>query len=73
MRSHADDAALLDGLTFTTGRPCAIARGRHPDAPTAHYGGDWICRDDLAWRLHLDRCDALDAGREPTPSLAPAQ
>ena len=72
MRIHPDDAALLDGLTFTTGQPCVIAR-QHPDAPTAHYGGDWICRNDLAWRLHLDRCDALDAGREPAPSLAPAQ
>ena len=73
MRIHPDDATLLDGLVFAIGQPCAIARGQHPEAPTARYGGDWICRNDLAWRLHLDRCDALDAGREPASSLAPAQ
>ena len=73
MRTHPDDAAFLDRLAFTTGHPCAIGRGQHPDAPTARHGSDWICRDDLAWRLHLDRCDATDASREPTPSPAPAQ
>ena len=69
MRIHPDDAVLLDRLTFTTSQPCAIGRGQHPDAPTAHYGGDWICRIDLAWRLHLDRCDAIDARREHTSTL----
>ena len=75
MRSHPDDAAFLDRLSFTTGHPCGYDYGcdRHPDAPTVRYDGDWICRNDLAWRLHLDRCDALDASREATPSLAPAQ
>ena len=73
MRIHPDDAAFLDGLAFTTGQPCAIARGRHPDGPTTHYGDDWICREDLAYRLRLEREQAADNLREHTPTLTPIQ
>jgi len=72
VRSHPDDAAFLDRQDWQSSElPCAY--GRHPAAPTIAYGTDRICRDDLAWRLHLDRCDATDAGRDHTPTLAPAQ
>ena len=67
MRSHPDDIAFLDRQAWDPdGRPCGY--GRHPTAPTIAYGEYWICRDDLAWRLHLDRCDATDAGRDRTPA-----
>jgi hypothetical protein len=72
VRNHPDDVAFLDRLPWdaASGQPCGF--GRHPHSPTVPFGDDRICRDDLAWRLHLDRCDALDAGREHTPALLPA-
>jgi len=73
MKTHPDDAAFLERLTFTTGQPCDYGRGQHSDAPTVAYGDDWICRDDLAWRLHLERCHSLDTARAHAPCLVPAQ
>lgn len=71
MKSHPDDAAFLDRLAFTTGQPCDY--GQHPEAATVRYGGDRICREDLAYRLRLEREQATDAGREHAPTLAPAR
>ena len=71
VRSHPDDAAFLDRLSFTTGQPCEY--GQHPAAPTVRYGETWICREDLAYRLRLEREQATDAGREHTPTLTPAR
>ena len=72
MRSHPDDEALLDQLTFTQDHPCAIDRGQHPHAPTARHGDDWICRTDLTWRLHFERCQTADNHpRTPTPAPTP--
>lgn len=72
MRSHPDDAAFLDRLEWDPdGLPCAY--GQHDPVPTIAYGSDWICRKDLAWRLHLERCQAADAGLEHAPTLSPAQ
>ena len=71
MKNHPDDAALLAQVAFTTGQPCGY--GQHPDAATVRYGETWICREDLAYRLRLEREQAYDAGREHTPTLTPAR
>ena len=74
MRIHPDDAALLDQLAFTPTHPCSYdGFSRHPDAPTVLYDGDWICREDLAYRLRLEREQAVDARQEQASTLSPAQ
>jgi len=71
VRIHPDDAAFLDQLDWALGPSCDY--GAHPNAPTVQYGGDWICRDDLTYRLRLEREQAADAGMGHTPTLAPAR
>lgn len=53
MRDHPDDAAYLDSLTWTDGR-CEVCRHTTTE-PTAIHANMRLCRDDLAYRLHLDR------------------
>ncbi len=72
LKIHPDDAALLDRQEWDPdGQPCGY--GKHPPAPTTPYGGDWICRKDLAWRLYLDRCAATNAELEATADQTSAQ
>jgi hypothetical protein len=70
VRNHPDDLAMLDRQEWDpAGQPCDY--GQHPDAPTIPYGKEWICRDDLAYRLYLDRGQWLGADTDHAPAPAP--
>ncbi|MBC3839900.1 hypothetical protein GXW82_05840 [Streptacidiphilus sp. 4-A2] len=54
MKDHPSDAAHLDSLGWVEGQ-CEVCR--RTDRAVAVHADAWLCREDLRWLLHFNRCE----------------